>query len=528
MKKLFFSFVLMLFVPFFYYDVVAQEMSREDILKYALDSEVAELINTLIEEGNTEYTEELQELFLRTKNSTVRESIFKLFADQKNPALEGQCVEILKDPYEERKSLVAAAADYAGAVPLPSALPALHSLVNTENYDYAAPAVRAIGKAGTKEDAVFLAGLLDMEFFDNEKQRLVFRQDIMAAISNLDASDIREKLVSLVQNEDENMVIRASAAAAIGKMAYDEDVDTLVSLFNATDPVLRAAAVSSLSNFDNDTARNIVLEGFKDSYYKVRLEALSSAEKMDLKDAVPYIIYRAKTDPVESVKMRSYEVLGKIGDPEGISFLSEILKNDNGADKFRAKAADVLLNYDFDTSYPDVAEIAEKILPDEKKRWLCYELGKSIAKIKNQRTSDLASLYLSSPDSLTQNLGLDMYERNRYPSLKSVIQELSENEKAGAVQRRAIKILENDTPSDSGSSSSSTPVNGKETSEGVKASPSTPSPSVSSPEDSPKPSGETYIESSGEAEELKTDAKETSSEVTDFTSASFDENLWAD
>ena len=212
----------------------------------------------------------------------------------------------------------------------------------------------------------------------------------------------------------------------------------------------------------------------------------------------------------------------------GISFLSEILKNDNGADTFRAKAADVLLNYDFDTSYPDVAEIAEKILPDEKKRWLCYELGKSIAKIKNQRTSDLASLYLSSPDSLTQNLGLDMYERNRYPSLKSVIQELSENEKAGAVQRRAIKILENDTPSDSGSSSSSTPVNGKETSEGVKASPSTPSPSVSSPEDSPKPSGETYIESSGEAEELKTDAKETSSEVTDFTSASFDENLWAD
>ncbi len=524
MRNIFLTAFSLLFFVSSFFSAGAQEMSREDILKYALDSEVSELINTLIEEKNTEYTEELHDLFLRTKNANVKESIFKLFADQKNPVLEEQCVAILQDPYEERKSLVTAAADYAGAVPIPSALPALHSLVDTEIYDYASPAVRAIGKAGTKEDAVFLAGLLDMEFFDDEKQRLVFRQDVMAAISNLDASDIREKLISVVQNEDENVMIRSSAASAIGKLGFEDDVEIFVSLFNETDPVLRTAAIKSLANFETGAAGDIILEGFKDSYYKVRLEALSAAEDMDLKEAVPYVIYRAKTDPVESVKMRSYEVLGKIGGSDGVSFLTEVLKKDDASDKFRAKAADVLLENNFDSSYSDVAEVAEKILPDEKKRWLCHELGKSFAKIENQRTSTMASMYLSSSDVITQNLGLDMYERNRYPSVRETVRELSEKEGAGAIQRRALKILEKETPAaETGTPSAPATGAGGESGGGSSGEVVESGSPAESSSEAPVP--ESQDEKTAAPSETNMTDTDTDG-IMDFSSAASDENMW--
>lgn len=452
MKKMFAVLFAVFAVSFGFHPMYAQEMSRRDVLRYALDSEVSDLIDALIEENNDEYTEELADLFSRTKNVGVKERVFKLFAAQNNPVLESQCVSILSDPYEQRKSLVAAAADYAGELSLPSALPAVRSLVDTEDYDFASAAVRALGKAGVKEDAVFLSRLLDSDVsFGSEKQRLVFRQDVMAAISNLDASEIRGTLTAIIEDEDENVMIRSSAAAAIGKLALPDDAEILAELFGESDPVLRTAAVSALSNFGGKTAEGVVMEAFKDSYYKVRLEALNASEKMGLEEAVPYVLYRAKTDPVESVKLKSYEVLGKIGGGEGVDFLTETMKNKNAADKFRAKAAGVLLADNFDASYDDVEDVAEEVVSDEKKRWLCYEIGKQVAKIESPRTAGLASLYLASRDALTQSIGLDMYDKNRHPSVKPAVQALSENESAGAIQRRALKILEEDNPAAHGS-----------------------------------------------------------------------------
>ena len=418
------------------------EPSRSDILNYALDSEVIALIDELIEEENTEYNDELYSLFLRSRNPSLEESILRFFAEQKNPILESECAEILADPYEVKRSLLAAAVRYAGEAGLTSLLPQLHSLAESDNYDFASPAVKAIAKIGSSEDAVFLINLMEEDSFDNERQRLVFRQEIMSAISSLDCSGIRNELSDIVENDEENAVIRAGAVSALAALKNGDDIETIAALFSESDPILREASVSALANFDsNQAAKDTVLEAFKDSYYKVREAALAAAEKMNLAEAAPYILYRAKTDPTESVKLKAYETLGRMGSGEGIAFLAEVLKDEKAGGKMRVKAADVLLKYNLDSSFADVAEVAEAAVADKKQNWLCQELGKLIAKIETDRSSSVAAAYLASSDAMAQSLGLDMYEKNKYAQVREKVEEIAANKKAGALQRRAEKLL---------------------------------------------------------------------------------------
>ena len=437
-------------VPMFAQSAPLQEESREqdepsrhDILNYALDSEIIELIDELIEEESTEYDNELYSLFLRSRNDSLKESILRFFAEQKNPILEDECAQILDDPYEVKRALLAAAVRYAGDAGLTSLLPQLRSLAESGNYNFASPAVKAIAKIGSSEDAAFLINLMEEDSFDNEKQRLVFRQEVMTALSSLDCSDIRDNLAEIVEDEEENAVIRAAAASALAGLTNSSDVESIAALFSESDPILRSGAVSALSGFAfSQAARDVVLEAFKDSYYKVREEALSAAEKMGLAEAVPYILYRAKTDPVESVRLKAYEALGTIGNEEGKTFLSDVLKDEKAGGKMRVKAADVLLKNHFDSSFADVAEIAAAALADKKQSWLCQELGKLIAKIETQNSAELAAAYLASSDATAQSLGLDMYEKNRYAQARAAVEALAESKGSSAIQRRAQRILD--------------------------------------------------------------------------------------
>jgi hypothetical protein len=83
------------------------------------------------------------------------------------------------------------------------------------------------------------------------------------------------------------------------------------------------------------------------------------------------------------------------------------------------------------------------VLKDDKKTWLRYELGKLIAATESQSTFTIAQSYLSQKDATTKSLGLDMFAKNKYSGLKSAVEAIAADEKQGALQRRAKKILEN-------------------------------------------------------------------------------------
>lgn len=415
---------------------------RTDLIRYGLEPEVVELIATLGQEKDTSHDAELAELFNKTKSTEIRESIIKLFTTEKNIAIKDYALEILNDPYETKNATVQAIFSYITALKITEALPAIRAILKNENLDYRDTAIAALGELGDAEDAIYLMDYLDSEISGDEKQRLIIRQNVMKALGELKALDTWDKLIEIIKNKDENANIRATAAVAVGNMGKVEAIPVLSVLFEDSDPVLRTASITALSNFDTMESNAILFEGFKDSYYKVRLQSVIAMEKRKNPDAIPYLLYRAKNDPVDSVKTQAFVSLGAYNTEETNTWLRNVFIDEKASETFRLKAASVLLQNNPEFIFSDIEKTALQVAVDDKKKNFRYEIGKMIvAANTGQKSSQIASVFLVSKDVLTKSIGLDMFLKNKYPELKTIVEGIAADEKQGALQRRAKKIL---------------------------------------------------------------------------------------
>ncbi len=421
-----------------------QRESRLDIISYGIETELISLVEALEKEDNKEFTPELTALFSSTRSVGVRESILTLFSNQAVDTLKDWTESLLQDPWEERSSTVILALSYASKLSLKECAPSVRALLETENTQFRGPAIAALGKIGGTEDAAFLSDMLDDEISGDEKQRLVTRQAIMTALAELKDPSQWDRFLEIAENEDENGVIRATAAKALAAIGGDRAYDALAKIYESTDPVLREAALSGAAKLEGRGAETLISDGLRDSYYKVRIQALASAKEKKLDGITPLVLYRAKTDPVESVRDAAYETLAVLGNKEGLDWLSSLVNDEKATDARRVKAAKALSQYQKDIAWSVIPTVARKALSDDKKTWLRYELGKIVASAADSRYADLALEYLSHKDTLTRSLGLDMYEKQRYASVKSRIETIAEDDKQGALQKRAKTILEKD------------------------------------------------------------------------------------
>ena len=191
----------------------------------------------------------------------------------------------------------------------------------------------------------------------------------------------------------------------------------------------------------NEDAETVVLEAFRDNYYKVRLEACTFAEVNKFEKAMPNLLYRAKNDAESAVVYACYQAIGAIGTKEGMEFLVSIVQNEKKNDTTRAKAAVVILNTNNAASIQAVLEVTEKTLEDTKKTALRYAIGKEIALHESPLYEDICRKFLENKDASTSGIGMDIWAKNRYPSLKPVIEGFLENKNSG-LKKKASLILE--------------------------------------------------------------------------------------
>jgi len=419
-----------------------QRETRLDVINYGIETEITELLVTLGQEDNKEFTPELTTLFEGTRSVAVREGILALFTKEGIEALSDWAVTLLKDPWDEKRSTVSLALAYAAKLEIRESAESVRNILKNENPSFRDAAIAALGKIGGSDDAAFLSDMLDSELSGDEKQRLIARQAIMTALAEIKDPSQWDRLMEIADNEDENSVIRATAAKALAAIGGERAYDALAKIYESSDPVLREAAMAGAAKIEGADAKRLIGEGLRDSYYKVRLQALNAAKELGMTEASPVILYRAKTDPVESVRVKAYETLAKIGDAESLDWLVSVVRNDKASDSNRARAADALASENKDRAWSVIPEVARKTLTDDKKTWLRYELGKIVVKTDDDRYADLAIEYLSSKDTLTRSIGLDMYDKRRYGAVRARVEAISADEKQGALQKRAKTILE--------------------------------------------------------------------------------------
>lgn len=441
MKKLLVIFILAFFSICLFADekeadFESQLQKRKETLEFGLESEISDLISTLIKEEDNSLTEEIFALFNSTKNVTIREKAITYFTTIKDSRLKDYALTILEDPYDEKNSTVNLLFKYVTDCEIKEAAPLVKDLLDAENEDYYDSAITALGALGGADEAVFLADFLDRDLTTPRKQNL------MKALGKIQAVETWDKLVETIENEDENTYVRMYAAEAIGAMKKEESIEVLLQLFEDSDPNIRTYALKGLSYFETPEVKAITIEAFKDNHYKVRLEAAAIAKKQKIAEAVPSLIYRAKNDAEASVKYDCFEALSVIDTKEGNDFLISLIEDTKKSDTQRSKAATSVLKNNNSSCIPSVIKACMEVAEDAKKTSIRYAFGKEIAKYENKSFLELCTKFLESTDTSTQGIGLDMWYKNQFSSLNDKVQSIATAKKTNANKNKAILLLE--------------------------------------------------------------------------------------
>lgn len=414
-------------------DGEAREKNPE-ILKFGLEEDISELLDKMTRDKDVRFSGEVYDLFQETKSNVLREKILRYFSAIEDPCLEDFAVEILDDPYDEKKSVVDACFSYVQSVKTKEAIPAAKKLLESDDESYFQNSIETLGKVGGASEAVYLS-----KYIDNEDLSLAQRQSLVRALGSLHAAETYDKLVELAENEDENSFVRQYSAEAIGEMGKDEAVPVLVNLFESEDPNLRASAIKALSNFSDSESKNTIIQGVKDSHLKVRNAAIDAVKKLKITSADEYLIYRAKNDKEPSVKKSCYAALASLGTGKGDDYLLGELENKKTGDNTKLEIATALLGEN-EKGAKQIASLAVETVKDDRRKQLRYALGKLMAKYDNSAFSDVCLLYIQNKDVSTIGTGLDIYAKGRYSNCDSAVRELAEKADLNAKSKNQMAI----------------------------------------------------------------------------------------
>jgi len=410
--------------------------NKSNTIKYGIPSEISTLIDELIKNDDPRFTEEIYDVFQVTKNTTIKQKVLNYFNKLEDPCLEDYAVETLNDPYEEKTDLVKACFQYVAAVRTKEAIPAILSLIESENESYFNDAIAAIGEIGGPKEAMFLVEYLEREDLSDAQ-----RQTLMRTCGKMHAVQTWEKVVEVAEDEDENLYVRMDAAEALGLMEKKESVPVLVELFAENDPNLRQYVIKGLSHFpDVVEAQETVIQGIRDEHWRVRQEAIKTAKQNNMKDAVQYLIYRAKNDSEKVIKDEAYSTLAALDAKDANEFLVNQLQEKKVGDSTKKKIVEVLLK-EGHAGEKEILALAEECLNDDKRKDLRYAIGKELAKYENKNYSDICLKYLGSKDSTTQGLGLDMYKMNKFSSAETTMRAIYADKKANSGVKNRIKSM---------------------------------------------------------------------------------------
>lgn len=411
---------------------------KKETIAYGIESEILSLIKDLIANDDPRFSEDLYELFYVTKSPAVREKILEYFTKQKDPCIEDYAVEVLDDPYDIKDSTVEMVFRYVSEVKTKEAVPCVINLLESEDETYFNGALTTIGEIGGESEAGYLVSYLDRDDLSVGQ-----RQNLMKVLGRLKAASTWDKLSEICQDEEENSFVRMYAAEAIGAMKNPESIPILVKLFESSDPNFRVYVIKGLSYYTDPAAKAVIIQGIRDAHWKVRQEAIESAQKMELTEAVPYIIHRAKNDPEKVIKDKSYDAISKMKSNEANEFLVSQITDKKVNDTAKGKACEALLK-NADYGHKEIAVLAMEISSDDARKQLRYQIGKIIAKYPSDEFADVCLAFLGSKDAQTCGIGIDMYATGRYTKAEAKMREIADNEKAGANSKKARKVLKLD------------------------------------------------------------------------------------
>jgi len=409
-------------------EITSVKEDRTRTLRYGIDDEVVEVISAIQNEKDDSYNEILLEVLNSTGNSKIKLQILAFFESLEDNAAESYVINILKmaaEDYDVDEKVLSASISYSGTMKLQDSAEYLYLLSDFKNSNISAIAIRNLGKTGNTAYAEkFLERLQDDDFEDDEEE---LRESSILLMGELKYSPSVLTLMDIVQDDGYSSVARRYACDSLGKIGDEQAIPVLKELLNDPDSILRSYVLTSLAYFDNEEIEEILIQGLRDSFWRIRVAASKALSERKSESAVEILIYKAEKDPEINVKKAAMEALAVIGNSRATAFLSEYYENSRNSDALRSSAITVLLRENPDKAVDAMTKVFEEEW-EEESSWL---LNYTCKELSTTESSSLKWFYEKMLDH--KNFIINIYavrgiRLNGIDSLFGRVRELAEDE----------------------------------------------------------------------------------------------------
>ena len=265
-------------------DQESEHQRRLDVLRYGIETQVIELINTLKSEKNKDYAEELLPIFDSVTSPRLRSAILDYYGLLELDVADSRAAKIIATRDELSDSLVGSAFSYLLALKSDAALEHVRLILEDEERKYLGAAIKILGVSGTEDDVQILRAL-----YESSSSDAAIKQEILLAFGKMRAKSSFELLASIASAEDEGKIERMYACTALGDLGDPRAVSILVKASVTGDPNVRANAIGALQNFEGKDVDNAILQGLRDQHIAPRAAAVKATEKRQIQAAIPFL-----------------------------------------------------------------------------------------------------------------------------------------------------------------------------------------------------------------------------------------------
>jgi HEAT repeat protein len=415
-----------------------------EVLLYGIDEEVLKVVQQVRSSGATSLNEELISVLAESVSPAVRREILMFFQDREDISAEGIAIRLLLKYDDEERELIIALISYLSGIKSADSLEILRELVDHEDPTVAAEAIRALGKTGREallsgnSTGAFLLEKLDDNEFDEK-----LKPEIILALGELKGEDAVERLIEIVEDPDQDKGWRMYAADSLGKIGDPRAVDVLKDLFKEKDALLKTYAASALANFQMGEVIDILMQGLKDSNWRVRATAAKALANKESDKALDILMYKARKDPVNTVRIEAMKALGEIDRKKGFDLLRELYADEGQSFDIRGACLDVLVEKDLGPSIDAFREVIEKHIDDPIfKEKLLGHTGKRLSAVDSPLVRGLLERLLDAKNPVARIHGIRGIALNRFEGLKNRLEKMSEEDPHPGVKNEAGITLE--------------------------------------------------------------------------------------
>lgn len=415
------------------------KQQRTEVIQYGIDSEIIELIKTLKKDNNSDFNKNLFTLLKSTQNVNLKSKIVDLYSQEKDPIAVNFVFSEIKDNYDLPNEILTKFISYISDFQNPDITKYFKTLIFHQDQSISNAAIDAIG---ISKDDKYGKTLLDL--LDNSSTPDTQKIHLIGALGNLKYTKAVDSISKILKKDyTDNRSLKWKACIALGKIGSKKSLPVLTSLFSDSDPYLRNYAIEALQHFPSEQTEDLIIQGLRDSSWRVRVSSAKSLGKLKSLKAVPILIYKVKKDPdIKNVRNAAIEALGEIKGIKALSFLRKMLLDDKANGINRTSDVSVLIKNDLSGSLPALKELIDNEWEKPSSPLLDYTC-KLLSKEKNAK---LKVIYLKMLD-YTKTLNLKIYglrgiKLNNFSSLKEKVKNFTTKKYPEQIKKIAQDTLD--------------------------------------------------------------------------------------